>query len=347
MSTRYRNLDWERDDDRYGRDDDERGRHFERGLYGARGSGPRRDQDDYGYLGGAYGGGAYGRDYERGSGARDYGRGAEGHDRAEDYGRHYGPRRERDGRDFIERGYERSYGRRAHERDERDERGGHDTDYGRTTSRFFGRRGEDYGRGEDREDYGRGPGSDYGRRARRDDDDDRDERGRGDDRGWWDRASDEVRSWFGDDDAGRRRHAEDAPGGRHRGRGPRNYRRSDERIRDDINDRLTDHDWLDASDIDVTVVAGEATLTGRVESRSAKRLAEDLAESVSGVTNVQNNLRVNRGWETGLGTPAVDTAAVGDTRAGGVTGAADLTDTSDANTSVRGESSRAAGRGQS
>ena len=39
----------------------------------------------------------------------------------------------------------------------------------------------------------------------------------------------------------------------HRGRGPRGYTRSDERIREDVNDRLTDDGWLDASDIDVQV----------------------------------------------------------------------------------------------
>jgi hypothetical protein len=76
------------------------------------------------------------------------------------------------------------------------------------------------------------------------------------------------------------------------GLGPRGYRRSDERIHEDINDRLTD-DWrTDASDIEVTVNNGMVTLTGRVDSREEKRRAEDIAESVSGVTDVSNQLRV-------------------------------------------------------
>jgi hypothetical protein len=79
-----------------------------------------------------------------------------------------------------------------------------------------------------------------------------------------------------------------------RGRGPRNYRRSDERITEEINDRLTDHDELDAEDIEVTVTSGEAILRGTVDSRESKRLAEDLAEAVAGVTQVQNQLRVAR-----------------------------------------------------
>ena len=125
-----------------------------------------------------------------------------------------------------------------------------------------------------------------------------DNRGGRDERGFWDRASDEVASWFGDEDAERRRRLDQLREGRgygqgkFRGRGPKNYRRSDERVREEICDRLTDNEWLDASDVEVNVIAADAILTGTVDSRYAKRLAETIAESVSGVTNVQNNLRV-------------------------------------------------------
>ena len=107
-------------------------------------------------------------------------------------------------------------------------------------------------------------------------------------RGWWDRAADEVSSWFGDEDAERRRQQD----GEHRGRGPKNYRRSDERIKEDINDRLTDAAYLDASEIEVEVNDREVTLSGTVDSRSSKRMAEDIADSVSGVSNVENRIRV-------------------------------------------------------
>lgn len=117
-------------------------------------------------------------------------------------------------------------------------------------------------------------------------------RGEGQGRGWWDRASDEVASWFGDEEAERRRRMDD----RHerRGRGPKGYRRSDERIKEDVNDRLSDDYYLDASDVEVAVENMEVTLTGTVRRRSDKRRAEDLAESVSGVTNVENRLRVKQ-----------------------------------------------------
>lgn len=110
----------------------------------------------------------------------------------------------------------------------------------------------------------------------------------GEGRGFMDRASDEVASWFGDEDAEARREAD------HRGRGPKGYVRSDTRIEEDIHDRLTDDPFLDASEIAVTVKDREITLDGTVESRRAKRQAEDCADSISGVTHVQNNLRVQQ-----------------------------------------------------
>jgi hypothetical protein len=106
-------------------------------------------------------------------------------------------------------------------------------------------------------------------------------------RGWLERTGDEIASWFGDEDAERRRRED------HRGRGPAGYTRSDERIREDANDRLTD-DWgVDARDVTVTVANGEVTLDGTVPSREQKRRAEDVVDDLSGVKHVQNNLRVN------------------------------------------------------
>jgi osmotically-inducible protein OsmY len=114
-------------------------------------------------------------------------------------------------------------------------------------------------------------------------------------RTWWDRTQDEVSSWFGDDAARQRREWDERWAdlkAEQRGRGPRGYRRSDDRIEEDINDRLTDDPYLDASDIEVSVKDRDVILSGLVDRRQDKRRAEDLAELVSGVANVQNNLRV-------------------------------------------------------
>jgi osmotically-inducible protein OsmY len=76
------------------------------------------------------------------------------------------------------------------------------------------------------------------------------------------------------------------------GRGPKGYQRSDERLRDEVSDRLMADDTIDASDIEVQVRDGEVTLTGTVTDRMAKRRAEDCAEVVMGVRDVMNQLRV-------------------------------------------------------
>jgi hypothetical protein len=79
------------------------------------------------------------------------------------------------------------------------------------------------------------------------------------------------------------------------GRGPRGYTRSDDRIREDVCDRLSADDEVDASDISVTVSQGEVTLEGTVPDRHSKRRAEDISESVIGVDEVHNRLRSNKG----------------------------------------------------
>jgi hypothetical protein len=84
------------------------------------------------------------------------------------------------------------------------------------------------------------------------------------------------------------------------GIGPKGYKRSDDRIREDISERLEDHPSVDASGIEVTVNDGIVTLTGTTDDRGSKRLAEDVADRVRGVKDVNNQLRVQYGaGETG------------------------------------------------
>jgi osmotically-inducible protein OsmY len=169
------------------------------------------------------------------------------------------------------------YGRGSYGGSEYTNRG---SEYNRGSSnqRGGGYSGGGYGGAYGRSQYGRGQeGSGYG-----------------EERGWWDRTSDEVASWFGDEDAERRRRM-DRELDQRRGRGPKNYRRSDERIKEDVNDRLGEDYYLDASEVEVVVENTEVVLNGIVKSRNEKRRAEDIAERVSGVTNVENRLRVQQG----------------------------------------------------
>jgi hypothetical protein len=88
--------------------------------------------------------------------------------------------------------------------------------------------------------------------------------------------------------------------GGHTGRGPKGYTRSDERIREDVCERLSWNDEVDATDIIVRVQDGEVTLEGSVETRHMKRLAEDLAEEVPGVQDIHNTVRVRKPMLTEL-----------------------------------------------
>lgn len=100
--------------------------------------------------------------------------------------------------------------------------------------------------------------------------------------------------------AGHREHVARGPGGGtsgHRGLGPKGYRRSDTSIADEIYARLTDDEAVDASEILVMVEDAEVTLTGEVPERRMKHRAEDLVDSVRGVRDIHNRIRVDRGTD--------------------------------------------------
>jgi osmotically-inducible protein OsmY len=211
------------------------------------------------------------------------------------FGRRYGAGGRRDweddrirrGREFGQDYYGNEYGggfTNTTDRDRYDSRYDYEYD-GQPTGNDY-RRASRYGTTNWHGDLGRDDDRDRRRGYERDRDHDRDD-------DWWDRLKHEVKSWMredGDDDTRRGRGRRSG----HYGKGPRGYTRSDDRIREDVNDRLSD-DWrVDASDIDVTVSSAEVTLNGTVNSREEKRRAEDLAEDVSGVRHVQNNLRVGQ-----------------------------------------------------
>ena len=84
--------------------------------------------------------------------------------------------------------------------------------------------------------------------------------------------------------------------GQHRGKGPKNYQRSDERMKEMLCERLHDDPEIDASEVTVNVQGGKITLEGTVDSRRTKNAIEDVAEQI-GSQDVQNNLRVQKGGE--------------------------------------------------
>ncbi len=80
-----------------------------------------------------------------------------------------------------------------------------------------------------------------------------------------------------------------------RGRGPKEYQRSDERLREVVCEQLLDDPTIDASDISVSVSNGTVTLTGMVNDLGSKYQVEEMVSECGGVSEVENQLRVQRG----------------------------------------------------
>jgi hypothetical protein len=175
------------------------------------------------------------------------------------------------GREFgRDRGYGRDFGRDF------------GSDFGRDQGRDFGREGYRGGwtpetwSGGSSTGYGGQYGGQYGRESEgrysggyEPREADRYERGR-EGAGLWDRVK----------------------RGLHIGKGPKGYRRADERIHEDVCDMLERDPDIDATEVVVVVQGGEVTLDGSVDDRWAKRHAEDVIEGLPGVKDVHNRLRV-------------------------------------------------------
>jgi osmotically-inducible protein OsmY len=291
MSTKYGDRDYDRGQRDYGRrSDSDYDRSYRERFQGRSGYGRDEDEQDRNVResrwGGESGSSRYGRGRSGGgseyrSGQRQYGGGQYGS------GSQFRPRGEYRGREGYRPGSENDWDYT----DDRESRygsfvRGYDTGSYDDTSRR-----DTWSGSSPRYNYPTGfrSGETYGERSR---DYDYDYRRRGEERGWLDRLADKLAAWFGDEGA-ERRYRMDEQRERPHGKGPKSYRRSDERIREDVNDQLGEG-YLDASEIEVAVVEGVVTLSGTVNSRSDKRRAEDIADEVKGVKNVENRLRVEQ-----------------------------------------------------
>lgn len=81
---------------------------------------------------------------------------------------------------------------------------------------------------------------------------------------------------------------------RARSRMPRSYKRSDDRIREDICERLAADPRLDASDVSVQVRDGAVVLEGSVPERRMKYIIEDIAAECIRANDVDNHITVAR-----------------------------------------------------
>lgn len=68
----------------------------------------------------------------------------------------------------------------------------------------------------------------------------------------------------------------------------------DDRIHDDVRQRLEQADDVNPSELQVSVEAGVVTLSGQVATREMKHAAADIAERVPGVHRVHNDLHIQQ-----------------------------------------------------
>lgn len=76
---------------------------------------------------------------------------------------------------------------------------------------------------------------------------------------------------------------------------PRDMRRADAQVYEDICEALVERDDVDSSDVTVTVRESEVTLEGSVPERSMRYLIEDLAAGHPAVRDVENRIKVRPG----------------------------------------------------
>jgi BON domain-containing protein len=260
---------------------------------------------------------ADGEPYEGGEGRgqeyQSYGR----HGMNQQYGRYGSSQAYGEGRGTWEgdRRESRSYGSGRAESSGGSPSYGSSRPYGSSGSYGSGRRVSSFG-SERSSGFGRSSGSGYG-----------EEQWRPSDRfDGYDRSFESGRSYG--------RPGQGFTRGRFTGKGPKGYQRSDERIKEDVSEALSRDGDLDASEIEVIVVSGEVTLEGTVPDRQSKRLAEDLAEDLPGVKQVQNRLRI----ENGQGRREGESSTSGST-SGSISGSSSRGSTSSSTSGSRSKSS--------
>jgi osmotically-inducible protein OsmY len=247
----------------------------------------------------------------RGAGVEDY-PGSDESSRFSDSERGYDVGR-RDREEYSGRGSDRSYGSTQTDPYQNEPRGGM-REGGResmwmpgsgTDSNWYGQR-RDMSRGEDRERQGYQDRNRYASDRGMESDrmsSDRDGRNFQESRSDWEHSSeyrdrDSAGRFTSGNTAGSNSRSTQSRG-QHAGKGPKGYQKSDQRLQEEISEIFTQHSELDASEIEIKVQHGEITLSGTVDDRESKRLAEDLAEACSGVKEVHNQIRVNRGNSAG------------------------------------------------
>lgn len=241
--------------------------------------------------------GGYQSGRDRGTG-REHGRGQEGGDGRQGQGEgadEWRRQQQRGGPDWPAQSYDRDIQRPGEYEGQRGgrERYGYreDESWGGSQRDWQGSEGGQWGQrgGPGREDWR----EDYGSGRTRELDEGRVQFGRGRrEQGYGGLGSQ------GMEEQGYRSYRQAGGYGGQQGRGPKGYQRSDERIREEICERLTRDDFIDASEVTVEVKERKVILSGTVPERNMKHAIEDIADHCSGVQDVENQIRVAHGGDT-------------------------------------------------
>jgi hypothetical protein len=89
------------------------------------------------------------------------------------------------------------------------------------------------------------------------------------------------------------------------GKGPKGYRRSDNRVYEEVCETLLRSPDVDAHQVSVRVNEGTVVLEGWVDGRQAKKIAEYIIEDLPGVEDVRNELLIVRPQDYNNGPAAV------------------------------------------
>lgn len=81
------------------------------------------------------------------------------------------------------------------------------------------------------------------------------------------------------------------------GFGPKDYKRTDDRIYEEVCEALMRNHDVDATNIGVKVTDGVVFLTGKVNDRKMKKTAEFILEDLPGVQDIRNELTIVKSEE--------------------------------------------------
>ena len=82
------------------------------------------------------------------------------------------------------------------------------------------------------------------------------------------------------------------------GRGFAGYDSADDRIDEELTDHLTEHSYIDTTQVTFTVKDGKVTLEGTVPDADQKNYVEEVAAKIDGVKGIDNRLTVQKPQDT-------------------------------------------------